>query len=45
LTNSGITLSGNTISGYAAGNNVGNDLVINTAGLSGALVETSLSAQ
>jgi hypothetical protein len=38
LTSSGLTVSSNTIAGYAAGNNVGNSLVVNTTGLAGAVV-------
>lgn len=38
LTSSSLTVSSNTIAGYAAGNNVGNSLVVNTTGLNGAVV-------
>lgn len=38
LTSSNLTVSNNSIVGYAAGNNVGNALEVNTAGLTGAVV-------
>lgn len=38
LTSTSVTVSSNTITGYAAGNNVGNSLVVNTTGLAGAVV-------